>query len=229
MRRRFRRKSGSKRSLRRTDWGGLWFAGHLPNMYAQPDNLAQQWTAWTTWPSGLASPGDSGIFRSGLQQPVDRTVMDTRVNFACSFGYTDAIPDNIQILLAIGITVHENYAPDDIDNVVSYGGINGTDIIENPWPNPLYDIDEDWLYRDVYVGTAPGGITSFSMPGNYLNTLYGSGRSRARRKLPQGSGTLMIVAPYIADVDPDGGGRGPFELHMSCDVRHLYKSGVYVG
>lgn len=218
-RRRSFRRTGRSSNRRRSEWTGLWGAGSLGAMDFSPGDgaLGEAYSAWVVWP-GDTIPGDTGIAHDGLLQPTDRTVIDTRVNVAFKAEF-DALSINTGVLIGMGICKFECWDPNSFDNQIFEAGFNSP----TAFPLPIFDANEDWVYRDVYVGVAGESTEAFFTP-TYLNQPYGTSHSRAKRKLGPGEGLLYVMQPLAV-----GDGTLNATIWQSIDIRMLMKSGIYSG
>lgn len=219
MRRRRFRRTGSRSKARQNDWSGLWLGGHMGAMDFSPGTgaLGEAYAAWVTWP-GDTIPGDTGISHDGLLQPVGRTIVDLRANICFKLEF-DALSINSSIILGMGVCKMECWDPNSFDNQIFEAGFNSP----TAFPLPVFDANEDWIYRDTYVGVA-GESTEAAFSPTYLNFAYGSGHSRAKRKLGPGEGLLFVFQPVCLTDDVLNA-----DVWMTLDIRTLLKSGTYTG
>jgi len=182
-------------------------------------NNSMQYVFWIKWPSGLEqTTTETGIDRSGELTPVDETLVRLRWIIAWTGTFSKA---NATYEIGFGATTYEDHLPGAVDNIVATGGPGGG---SNPWPDPLDNPGEDWIFRRadaVHIGNA---VPTTLGPFGFLNTdLY---ESRAQRKLPFGLGILGIVSC----VGNNGAGDDEISNFTPVfDVRALYKSGIYAG
>jgi len=213
--RRFRRSRGrsSSKTRRRVSWNGVWANGDV-DLGSQGND--QQYLIWTKWPAGLVeTTSETGIERSGLIQPIEETVVKTKVLLSAVVTPDTGFSPHTATL-CFGITAIENQVPAIFDNVVQTGGGPGG---PNFNPDPAFDLGEDWLYRLTYGLNFGSGSGSFfaSIGPNYREQW----ESRAMRKLRPGMGLLAVMSMKASLPDQS------YVVSFSLDVRHLFKSGEY--
>lgn len=215
--RRFRRsRSRRSRSGRRGYWDGVVAAG--PFELGGVGNESQ-YLFWAKWPAGqLESTDETGIQRTGLTTPIDETLIRSRI--IADFSVQSNIGDGSVYKIAMGLTTWENNIPSIYDNVVQTGG--GFEGGNNQNPDPVVDLDEDWIWRNssTLIANVANVDTFFTNAGE-VDTY----QSRAKRKLGPGKGIIFVMSATSDETGRDA----VLSIKLGIEVRMYFKSGVFLG
>lgn len=200
--RRFKRTRGGRTNSRKTRWTSYQVAATTID-YTNEACL----TGWAKWPAGFQRPDNFGAPSS--VEPSDETLV--RTIMATTVLLDAAIPGAISpVEMCVGLIAFDGgNNPDVWDN----GYFVSTDQFRPPWP---IDGNEDWIIRQPFIFMAAGG---FETPGTDLFL-----ESKAKRKLPPGTGLLWVAQFLDIPNFPDGAGT----FSVSSDVRMAVRSGYTV-
>jgi len=205
-RRGLRRRSGSRRSARKTHW--TWQGQRTTNIELETaenaaGSPAEYISVWMRYPSGFDDP------QTGARMPSDETLVRTIQNVTCGVNLATLLGGPINALHACWglIAIEGGHDPSSYDGVLW----NITDI--GAPPHPVLDADMDWILRVPFIFVTDG---SFQGPGDITFL-----QSRAMRKLPPDTGILGVFgAITIAAAAPQ---IKTFELGVDC--RMAFRSG----
>lgn len=212
--RRFRRshRKASSSRRRKVFWDGGQAVGAVNFGAGFGEEMQYLW--WIRWPAGLKETvNETGIARSGELVSENLTLERLRLLVFLA----PIVPVDTSIKLTVGATAIECNDPATFDNIVQTGGGAGGN---NFNPDPTYDVNDDWIIREVTVIRNPSSIASSNS--NFSSfTDTDQYQSRAKRKLPSGVGILGVISAFAQPDDTT------FVLNLSMDWRALYKAGNY--
>lgn len=211
-RRSFRRSSG-RRSGRKIRWSGLQYS-LATSLESQPD--VNEWVSfWVKWPASLANvsvlpPANTVI----SNEPVDETLVRLRSFWGAGL----TVPGTTGVALPIN-GVFGIIAFDGGEEPVDYMFTVWTHASQTPPPDPLEQIDDDWVIRQPF--------TNGQLEESFVDTGDGyelAEWSRSMRKLPAGTGLLGLIGVQSLFATAST----PVTIRWGGEVRYAVKSGFSI-
>jgi len=221
---RFRRRRSSRprtAKSRKSYWlGGMFHHNEFIGNTTALNNggfAGECYTWWLKWPSGQRSLTNDIEMPEEIE-PVDETLMKTEMIVGLQATCSNFPGNNREAYtLGIGVTVKDPGSdPFSLNSVFTTFDTTNDDY--PPFPLPVFQQDEDWIYRLIMTGTQGNEIWS-STAGGDVRAMS----SRARRKLPPGSGILGIL--QMTDIAQSAVQDWTYQLAL--DWRLLLKAGAY--
>lgn len=184
------RRFGMGRSVRKTRWTG---AIMQADVILETGNIQREWvTFWAKWPAGRFDPQTTDLDGNTRLEPSDETLVRTITHLSGVFELDQSPGIGVPAKsIAYGLI---SFDGGDFPEAYEGAVFSSTSLFQPP--NPATDLQDDWIWRYEV-----GGLVTRESFGNVSPF---DEESKAKRKLPPGTGILGVVgmADFVNDTYP---------------------------